>query len=39
MLHQRGGVLVRKSCSFIKSMAMHTAQIKLVIDKYNPTLK
>lgn len=37
-LRQRCGVLVRKSCSFSKSLAMHTARIKLVIDKYNLTL-
>ena len=38
-LRQRCGVLVRKSCSFSKSLAMHTARIKSVIDKYNLTLK
>ena len=38
-LRQRCGVLVRKSCSFSKSLAMHTARIKLVIDNYNLTLK
>ena len=34
-LRQRCGVLVRKSCSFSKSLAMHTARIKIVIDNYN----
>ena len=38
-LRQRGGVLVRKSCSFSKSLAMHTARIKIVIDNYNLTLQ
>ena len=37
-LRQRCGVLVRKSCSFSKSLRMHTARIKIVIDNYNPTL-
>ena len=37
-LRQRCGVLVRKSCSFRKSLAMHTARIKIVIDNYNLTL-
>jgi len=37
-LRQRCGVLVRKSCSFSKSLAMHTARIKIVIDDYNLTL-
>ena len=37
-LRQRCGVLVRKSCSFSKSLSMHTARIKIVIDKYNTTL-
>lgn len=37
-LCQRCGVLVRKSCSFSKSLAMHSARIKIVIDKYNLTL-
>jgi len=31
-LRQRCGVLVRKSCSFSKDLAMHTARIKLIID-------
>ena len=31
-LRQRCGVLVRKSCSFSKSLVMHTARIKIVID-------
>ena len=30
-LRQRCGVLVRKSCSFSKSLAMHNARIKIVI--------
>jgi insertion element IS1 protein InsB len=34
-LRQRCGVLVRKSCSFSKSLSMHTARIKIVIDHYN----
>ena len=34
-LRQRCGVLVRKSCSFSKSLIMHTARIKVVIDNYN----
>ena len=46
-LHQRCGVLarkscsclVRKSCSFSKSLAMHTARIKIVIGNYNFTLQ
>lgn len=38
-LRQRCGVLVRKFCSFSKSLAIHTARIKLVINKYNLTLK
>ena len=37
-LRQRCGVLVRKSCSFSKSLAMHTARIKIVFDNYNNTL-
>ena len=37
-LRQRCGVLVRKSCSFSKSLIMHTARIKVVIDNYNLTL-
>lgn len=37
-LRQRGGVLVRKSCSFSKKLEMHTARIKIVIDNYNLTL-
>ena len=34
-LRQRCGVLVRKSCSFSKSLRMHTARIKIVVDNYN----
>ena len=34
-LRQRCGVLVRKACSCSKSLAMHTARIKIVIDNYN----
>ena len=34
-LRQRCGVLVRKSCSFSKSFAIHTARIKIVTDNYN----
>lgn len=37
-LRQRCGVLVRKPCSFSKSLGMHTARIKIVIDHYNLTL-
>ena len=37
-LRHRCGVLVRKSCSFSKSLEMHEARIKIVIDKYNLTL-
>ncbi len=37
-LRHRWGVLVRKSCSFSKSLAMHMARIKIVIDNYNLTL-
>ena len=38
-LRQRCGVLVRKSCSFGKSLAMHTARIKIVVDNYCLTLQ
>lgn len=34
-LRQRGGVLVRKSCSFSKCLKMHTARLKIIIDKHN----
>ena len=34
-LRQRCGVLVRKSCSFSKSLAMHHDRIKLCIDNRN----
>ena len=34
-LRQRCGVLVRKSCSFSKSLAMPTARIKIIIHNYN----
>jgi len=37
-LRQRCGMLVRKSSSFSKSLARHTARIKIVIDDYNITL-
>ena len=37
-LRQRCGVLVRKSCSFSKSLEMHNIRIKLVIDNYNSNL-
>ena len=33
-LRQRCGVLVRKSCSFSKSLAMHPARSKFIIDKH-----
>ena len=32
---QRCGVLVRKSCSFSKSLPMHAARIKICIDQLN----
>ena len=38
-LRQRCGVLVRKSCSFSKSLAVNTARIKIAIDNYNLTLQ
>ena len=38
-LRQRGGVLVHKSCPFSKSLAMHNARIRIVIDNHNCTLK
>ena len=34
-LYQRGGVLVRKSCSFSKLLPMHAARIKICIDQHN----
>jgi len=34
-LRQRCGVLVRASGSFSQDLAMHTARIKLVVDKHN----
>jgi len=34
-LRQRCGVLVRRSCSFSKSLAMHAARIKICIDHHN----
>lgn len=34
-LRQRCGVLVRKSCSFSKSLLMHAARIKICIDRHN----
>jgi len=37
-LRHRCGVLVRKSCSFSKSLEMHKARIKIVIDNHNITL-
>lgn len=37
-LRQRCAVLVRKTCSFSKSLAMHAARIKIVIDNHNLTL-
>ena len=37
-LRQRCGVLVRKACSFSKSLLMHTARIKIVIDNHNKTI-
>jgi len=38
-LRQRCGVLERKSCSFSKSLAMHTDRIKIAIGNYNLTLQ
>lgn len=38
LLH-RCGALVRKSCSFSKSLAMHNARIRIGIDYHNRTLK
>ena len=38
-LRQRCGALVRKSCPFSKSLAMHNAQIRIVIDNHNCILK
>ena len=37
-LRQRCGVLVRKSCSFSKTLAVHNARLKMVIDNFNTTL-
>ncbi|AMJ64595.1 IS1 family transposase [Hymenobacter sp. PAMC 26628] len=37
-LRQRGGVLVRNSCSFSKCLKMHTARIKIIIDNYNRSI-
>ena len=37
-LRQRCGVLVRKSCSFSKSLSMHHARIKMCIDNHNQQL-
>jgi len=34
-LRQKCGVLVRKSCSFSRSLAMHQVRIQLVIDEHN----
>lgn len=34
-LHQRCAVLVCNACSFSKCLDMHTARIKIVIDKLN----
>ena len=34
-LRQKCGVLVRKSCSFSRSLAMHHVRIQLVIDEHN----
>ena len=39
LLRQRCGVLVRKSYSFSKSLAMHPARIKFIIDKQPLPLK
>ena len=37
-LRQRCGVLVRRSCSFSKSLTMHNARTKIVIDDCKSTL-
>ena len=37
-LRQRCGVLVRKSCSFNKTLAMHDAHLKIIIDNFNTPL-
>lgn len=37
-LRQRYGVLVRKYCSFSKSIRMLEARIKILIDSHNATL-
>ena len=37
-LCQRCSVLVRKACSFSKSLVMHTARLKIALDSYNITL-
>ena len=37
-LRQRCGVLVRKFCSFSKSLSMHHARIKIVIDQHNTSI-
>lgn len=34
-LRQKCGVLVRKSCSFSRSLLMHHVRIQLVIDEHN----
>ena len=34
-LRQHCGVLVRKSCSFSKSLVMHAARIKICINQYH----
>ena len=37
-LRQRCAVLVRKTCSFSKSIAMHHVRLKIAIDHYNDTI-
>ena len=37
-LRQRGGVLVRKSCSFSKSLEMHHKRIEICINNHNLSL-
>ena len=37
-LRQRGGVLVRKSCSFSKCLKTHAARIKIIIDNHNRSI-
>ena len=38
-LRQKCAVLVRKTCSFSRSLSMHRVRIQLVIDEHNRRLK